>query len=132
MKEPSRPGLPKVGDVEMAALEHLWRVGESDVLETHAAVGRPRGITPNTVGSALERLHKKGLLRREKVSHAYRYRPALTLEQFAARRLLDAAGDTKTLARTGMLSAFVDLLAEYDDTLLDRLAELVEQKRGGE
>ena len=68
--------LPPLGELEIVALEYLWRVGEADVLETHAAIGKRRGITPNTVGSALERLLKKRLVERRKVSHAYRYHPA--------------------------------------------------------
>ncbi len=110
-------------------LEHLWRVEEADVQETHRALGRRRGITANTIGSALERLNKKGLVRREKVSHAYRYRAALTKEAFAARRMIDAAGDAKMLGEAGLLSAFVDLVADVDAASLDRLEALIEKKR---
>lgn len=125
----ARPHLPKLGDLELAVLEHLWRVDEADVQQTHHALGRRRGISVNTVGSALERLFKKRLVRREKVSHAYRYRAALTREAFAARRMLDAAGDAQTLGQVGLLSAFVDLVADVDAESLDRLEALIEQKR---
>jgi predicted transcriptional regulator len=90
--------LPRLGDLELAVLDHLWRVPEADVHETHAAVGKTRGISPNTVGSALERLHKKGLLGREKISHAYRYRALLNREAFRARRVVEVVADSDEAA----------------------------------
>ncbi len=119
---------PPIGELEMAVLEHLWRAGEADVLETHAVVGRRR-ISPNTVGSALERLFRKGLVVREKVSHAYRYRAAVTREELTARRVVDAAGGLAELSQAGMLSAFVDLLADVDEASLDQLEKLIAEKR---
>jgi predicted transcriptional regulator len=124
--------MPRLGDLEHAVLEHLWTAGEADVLETHAAVGARRGISPNTVGSALERLHRKGLVQREKVSHAYRYKPLLDRDAFRARRLVEAAGGIRALAKDGLLAAFVDLVAESDRRALDRLERLVASKRARE
>lgn len=130
MARPDKP-LPRVGALERAVLEHLWRVGEADVGETFAAVGAPRGITPNTVGSALERLYRKELLRRRKVSHAYRYEPALDPDEFSARRVLEAGGGIERLSRSGLLAAFVDLVAEADERALDRLEALIAERRKG-
>ena len=110
-------------------LEYLWQAPDADVGQTHAAVGVRRGISPNTVGSALERLHKKALVRRRKVSHAYRYRAALTREELALRRVMDLTGGRGGVARAGLLAAFVDMVAEVDEASLDRLEELVAQKR---
>jgi predicted transcriptional regulator len=121
--------LPRLGDLELAVLDHLWSVATADVHETHAAVGKRRGISPNTVGSALERLHKKGLLTREKVSHAYRYRPLLDREAFRARRVVEAAGDLRALGESGLLAAFVDLVADSDEAALVELERLVRMKR---
>jgi predicted transcriptional regulator len=128
MPKPSH-ALPQLGDLELEVLEHLWRVREADVVETHAAIGKRRKITLNTVGSTVERLFRKGLLQREKVSHAYRYSAAVARDVFAARRVLDAAGGVKALADAGVLSAFVDLVADVDQAALDRLEALIAQKR---
>ncbi len=125
-----RRTLPQLGELELKLLEHLWQTGESDVNQAHAAVGKQRGITPNTVGSALERLFRKQLVSRRKVSHAYRYQPTVGQDEFAARRVLDAAGGMKSLSQTGLLSAFVDLVADVDDAALARLETLIAEKRG--
>ena len=121
--------LPKLGPLEEAVLDHLWEAGESDVATAHAAVGAPRGIAANTVGSALERLHRKGLAARWKLSHAYRYRAALARDELAARRVIEAAGGGSALGAPGLLAAFVDALADTDAATLERLEKLIEAKR---
>lgn len=121
--------LPRLGELELAVLELLWKCQDADVQQAHEAIGHKRRISANTVGSALERLFRKGLVAREKVSHAYRYRAALTREVFAARRIVDAAGRRSRLTETGLLSAFVSLVAEEDDASLDRLEALIAKKR---
>jgi predicted transcriptional regulator len=124
--------LPPLGDLEEAVLDLLWDAGEANVQETHYAVGRRRKISVNTVGSALERLYKKGLVSRTKVSHAYRYRAAVGRDELRARRVLEAAGGLPALAEKGVLAAFVDLVGESDDEALEQLEVLVaERRRGG-
>lgn len=123
------PKLPRLGDLELAVLDHLWAVADAGVHDVHAAVGSKRGISPNTVGSALERLHRKGLLAREKVSHAYRYRAAVDRETFRARKLVEAAGGLNALGKRGLLAAFVDMVADADQDALAELERLVRAKR---
>src|SRR5262245_29363590 len=120
---------PPLGELELAVLEHLWSAGEADVVETHTAVGSRRGISVNTVGSSLERLHRKGLVERRKVSRAYRYRAALDRDAFRSRRVVDAVGGARALAKSGLLAAFVDLVADTDAAALDRLEQLIARKR---
>jgi predicted transcriptional regulator len=118
-----------LGALEEAVLDHLWSAGESDVIGAHAAVGKPRGISINTVGSALERLHRKRLVSRVKVSHAYRYAATLARDEFRVRRLAQAAGGIRALASDGVLAAFVDLVADTNSEALDRLEELIDARR---
>ena len=125
----STPSSRPLGALEIAVLEHLWEHRESDVREAHAAVGAARGISANTVGSTLERLHRKQLVTRRKVSHAYRYAPAMERASFRAWRAAEAAGGVQALADEGLLAAFVDLVALTDSRALDRLAQIVESRR---
>lgn len=128
--KPVEPKLPTLGELELAVLQFLWGVEDANVAEVHAAVGEPRGITLNTVGSALERLFRKKLTTRHKVSHAYRYRAALAESELRARQAIDAVGGLAHLQDEGLLAAFVDLVAETDDEALDRLQALIDRKRG--
>ena len=124
-----RAQIPRLGELELQILEHLWRVEEADVQETHAALGRARGITANTVGSALERLFRKKLLAREKVSHAYRYRPAMQRDAFMAQSMVDAAGGLRALSEQGVLTAFINVVTDASEDTLDELERLIARKR---
>lgn len=127
----SMPPLPRLGDLETAVLEHLWAAGPLDVKAVHRAVGSPRGITLNTVQSAMERLFRKGLLAREKVSHAYVYAPRHTREQLGARVVQDVVARLLQGEAAPVLEAFVDLAARTDAANLDRLERLIALKRKG-
>ena len=122
--------MPQLGQLELPVLECLWNLEDGSVTEVHAAVGTPRGISANTVGSALERLYKKGLVLREKVSHSFRYREAFDRETFRARCVIDAAGGLRGLRKSGLLAAFVDIVAESDEAALLELERLVRAKLG--
>jgi predicted transcriptional regulator len=130
MAERRKQPLPALGQLELAALQHLWRVSEGDVAEVHAAVAAQRGVSVNTVGSALERLHRKKLVSRRKVSHAYRYTPDLSPDDFAARQLAESLGTLRSLANRGLVVSFLDLVAEADQATLDQLEEFIARKRG--
>src|SRR5215208_3094824 len=78
-----------LGDLEAAVMEHVWEAGPSDVKAVHRLVGLPRQITHNTVQSTMERLYRKGLLAREKVSHAYVSSAALSRAEYCARLVHD-------------------------------------------
>src|SRR5262249_4148217 len=123
--------LPELGKLERAVLERLWRAGEADIIETHQAVGTRRGITVNTVGSALERLHRKGLVTRWKESHAYRYQPALERESFVVRQMVDGSGGMRALTTRALLASMLELGAVADGAALDALEQLIGRKRKG-
>lgn len=120
---------PYLGDLEMATLELVWKSGPVDAKRVHKALEQTRGVSLNTIQSTLERLYKKKLLSREKVSHAYVYRAALARHELMGRMIGDvvdtlARGDTE-----GMLAAFVDIAARSDDAHLDRLEQLITEYR---
>lgn len=123
------PPAPTLGRLERRVLEYLWRAGETDVIETHGAVGARSGLSVNTVGSTLERLYRKGLLSRRKVSHAYRYQAALTRDEFLARQVVAGAGGLASLTRKGLLASFVDIVARTDREALDEMERLIAEKR---
>lgn len=123
------PPLPRLGDLETAVLEHLWAAGPSDVKAVHRSIGAPRHITLNTVQSAMERLFRKGLLAREKVSHAYVYSPRHSREELGARVVQDVVARLLRGEAAPVLEAFVDLAARTDEGNLDRLELLIAQRR---
>src|SRR5215208_7116864 len=127
---PLRP-IPRLGDLETAVLEHVWAAGPSDVKAVHRTLGSRRGITLNTVQSAMERLFRKGLLAREKVSHAYVYSPRHTREELGARMVEEVVSRLLKGEAVPVLEAFVDLAARADEANLDRLERLIAERRKG-
>jgi predicted transcriptional regulator len=121
--------LAPLGPLEEEILKHLWHVGEGEVIDVHRAVTARTTTSVNTVGSALERLHRKGLLTRVKISHAYRYKPAITREKFFAMRVIASAGGVKALTSRGLLASFLDVVSESDAKALDELEALIAAKR---
>jgi len=120
---PNRP--PYLGDLELTVLGHLWSEGSGDVKAVYRVVGRPREITLNTIQSTLKRLHAKGLLLREKVSHAYVYAPKVGRGDFhrrVLREVMDLVMDGKP---ESMLAAFVDLAERTGPEHLERLERMV-------
>ena len=123
---------PYLGDLETAVMEHVWKAGPSDVKAVHRLVGPPRRITHNTVQSTMERLYRKGLLAREKVSHAYVYSAALSRADYCARLVRDVVSTvTGSAAPATVLSAFVDLAERTGGDGLDRLERLIAERRAG-
>lgn len=121
--------VPTLGDLEFAVLEDIWAWGPSDTKTVHSRVGRSRSITLNTVQSTLERLFRKGLLQRTKISHAYQYSAALSREVLISKLVKSAVSRVAGSEPDALLSAFVDLAARADGNQLDRLEALIAQRR---
>jgi predicted transcriptional regulator len=131
MAEKYKKVVLNLGPLEQSALEYIWDNGPTSVIEMHRRIDSEPGISVNTIGSTLERLFRKKLLRREKVSHAYQYEAALSREEFLARQLSETIGGLKELSQSGLLASFVELIAGTDDAeTLDELEKLIAEKRG--
>lgn len=126
---PMRP--PYLGELETAVMERVWSDGPCEVKEMHRAVGRQRRITLNTVQSTMERLYRKGLLAREKVSHAYVYSAQVSREELTARLVGDVVAGLVGNDSEPMLSALVDLTARTGEKNLKRLERMVAARRAG-
>lgn len=117
-----------LGELELAVLDWLWSSGQGDVKAVHEGLGRD--ITPNTVQSTLKRLHEKGFLLREKVSHAFFYSPAQTRAEFHRQALGEVVEELLVGQPDALLAAFVDLTERAGPEHLERLERLVAARRG--
>ena len=108
-----------LGDLEVAVLEHLWATGTAPAKAVHGAIGTQRDITLNT----------KGLLRREKVSHANIYTTKVLREELMAQAIGEVIAAFTGDKTRPLLSAFIDLAARVDEQNLDRLEQLIAARR---
>ncbi|MAI91752.1 BlaI/MecI/CopY family transcriptional regulator [Ponticaulis sp.] len=119
----------KLGDLEVATLEAVWSVGALDARQLHARIGEQRGISLQTVQSTLERLFKKSVLEREKVSHAYVYSPRLSREDVMAKLVSDTLSRFGDNRNDGLLAAFSGLTETADDDVLATLEALIAERK---
>jgi predicted transcriptional regulator len=120
---------PLLGELESSVMEFLWDGGEGEAKAVHKALGKRRGITLNTIQSTLKRLFEKGLLARDKVSHAHVYRPAVDRATFQRGALGQLVGRILGGEADVMVSAFVDLTERAGPKHLERLEQLVAERR---
>ncbi len=110
-------------------MARLWDAGRADVKQLFDAIGKPRRITLNTVQSTVERLYRKGLLSREKSGHAYVYEPRVSREEYGALLMHGVVRDLLGGDLEPVLAAFVDLTARVGHGELERLEQLVSERR---
>ena len=118
------------GPLEIRVLEALWSRG------TPACVRdiQPQfpGVAYTTLMTTLDRLFRKGTLKREKLGRAFFYSPKGSQEQL----LSQLAGSTFATLLPGdaesvrpIMSMFVDTIGDRDEALLDDLEALIRARR---
>ena len=126
---PFRPAGGSLGPLEQRMLDALWTRGSATVREL--VEGSCKDLAYTTVMTTLDRLFKKGVLKRSEEGRAFRYVARFSREEFrreaaghAFRQLLDSSPGSSL-----PLSFLVEILGERDAQLLDDLRNLVERKR---
>ena len=118
------------GHLERDVMEVVWRNPGVSVRDVQS--GLPRAVAYTTAMTTLDRLFKKGFVKRARDGRAFVYSAAYTREQVEAAiatGLLTGFLDAGNAAARPMLSNLVDAVAEHDDRLLDDLEALVREKR---
>ena len=89
-------------------------------------------IAYTTIMTTLDRLYKKGVLTRRKVSRAFYYSARYStaeMERGVARDVISSLLETGTGQVEPILACIVDAVSEGDRAYLDELERLVHQKR---
>lgn len=129
----SRPGpvdLETVcGPLEARVLEALWRVGGPATVRDL----QPQfpSIAYTTLMTTLDRLHRKGILHREKAGRAYAYRHRWSRTEFVNRVVSEKLGAliAPDPALQPLVSFFVDAVTRRDAEVLDELERLIARRR---
>jgi predicted transcriptional regulator len=123
--EKRRVPVARLGALERAVMESLWdltgpEAGQSDATARQVverlSPGRPVAYT--TVLTVLDRLGRKGLVRRLREGRAHRYVPVATREAYAAELMLEALG--RASDRDAALMRFVDAVSPEEAEALRR------------
>jgi len=109
-----------IGDQELALLRYVAEAGPVTVGQAAERFGAPRGLARSTVLTVMERLRKKGRLRRRKAGGVFRYASPVAAGE-VLRGVVQSFVET-TLG--GSVSPFVTFLAEVEQVSDGELAEL--------
>ncbi len=118
-----------LGELELGVLEALWQEADLDAKAICQRIPAIRQPSLSTVQSTLERLHRKELVSRTKSGHAYTYAPRVSRSNLLGRLM----GDIIHLLHDGkletILSSFVTVAADLDDSSLADLEALIARKK---
>jgi predicted transcriptional regulator len=121
-----------LGSLEERVMDVLWT--RSGPMAVREVCGQLKGGSPlayTTVMTTLDRLFKKGLLGRHKDGTAFVYEPAMSRDDY--RRRIVESTVSGLIERSSdpdpVLAAFVDAAAEVDEGNLERLEQLIAERR---
>lgn len=124
-------GRHQLGELQLAILRILWREGGATVVQVHGALAGERALTASTVGTMLQKMERRGLVRHRRDGRRYVY--AATVSEPEVRRGM--VGDlTRRLFGGDPLALLGHLVREeeIDGSDLDSLREEIERRRRGE
>ncbi|MBV8205638.1 MAG: BlaI/MecI/CopY family transcriptional regulator [Acidobacteria bacterium] len=127
---PSPVEARALGPLELEMLQRVWQSAEVTVAEVHGPV-RDR-LAYTTVMTTLDRLYKKGFLKRRKSGRAFYYSAAVSQAEFSALAARQALASMLTYAHPSTrdaVSYFVEALSDSDARLLDDLERAVKAQR---
>lgn len=118
-----------LGDLERRVMDELWQSGEPrSVRDVHAALTQDRELAYTTVMTVLDRLAKKGFVRRSSSGRAYLYSPVQSREAMIA-DVMHEALDNGEPDRTAALVAFVDRVTPDEAAAMREALAKLESKK---
>jgi predicted transcriptional regulator len=118
------------GALELRVLDALW--DEPEARTVRDLQPQFHGVAYTTLMTTLDRLHRKGVLDREKAGRAFLYRPRYSrevLRSHLAGEALQALFGERASDLKPILSFFIESISREDRESLEALEKLVEQRR---
>lgn len=119
----------KLGDLEKEVLEVLWKRKEATLKEIWKVFNKQKGLAYTTIATVLQRLQKKGFVKKEKG----RYVPVYSKKDFTinlfnrfVNSFLSNFGD---LAYASFVEGLESLDKRRKKKLLSKLEEIIENER---
>jgi predicted transcriptional regulator len=125
--------MPKFGELEEQVMMRLWAANRPLLVrEVRQALLPERDLAHTTVMTVLDKLYRKGWLRRETSGRAYAYSPVMSRESYTATLMHEAwaAAENPAAALVYFFETMTsDQLAALRDAL--RIVPLPPARRGG-
>jgi len=122
--------MKQLGELEAKIMAVLWRQrSASTVREVLGRLADQRPLAYTTVMTVMDRLTRKGLLRRRNRGRAFEYEPAVSEGQYTASLMHELLA--RSADRTAALAHFVAGMRKRDEGELLRLASEAARRRAG-
>jgi BlaI family transcriptional regulator, penicillinase repressor len=121
-------GRPALSEVQMEIMQEVWSGKEVTVTQVWEALERKRGVARNTVHTLIERLTRKGWLKRRIEGQTHYFSATST----RTRTLKDVVNRLVDTAFAGSAEGLVLALLqgrELSAAEIDRIREMIEQSR---
>jgi predicted transcriptional regulator len=118
-----------LGELERSVMEVLWDRGEPCVVRDVVRALSVRDPAYTTVMTVLDRLAKKGVVRRELVGRAWRYEATSSREDYIAQLMLDALDLTGD--RSAALTRFAMSVSEPEVKVLSKALKKAARRPDG-
>jgi BlaI family transcriptional regulator, penicillinase repressor len=82
--------MNRLGELERAIMDVLWQSPDTMTVRQVGGCLTDRDLAHTTVMTVLDRLAKKGFVRRQRAGRAWRYRPAESREAYVAELMMTA------------------------------------------
>ncbi|WP_456401327.1 BlaI/MecI/CopY family transcriptional regulator [Persephonella sp.] len=115
-----------LGDLEEKIMDVLWKIGNGTVREVREEL--KEDLAHTTVMTILDRLYKKGLLKRTKEGKSYRYYPLIQKKEFEKKVAEKVITDIIRSQPDTALAAFEGAIDTLSPEEIKKLKKLLEEK----
>jgi len=125
-----KKGLNRLfGGIESEVMNLLWEKGPLKGKDVHEALRKKKETALTTILTVLDRLSKKGFVRKDRDAGLTIYSASVSRQEFEASVTSELVRSAYELSPDLAISAFSDIFSKMKSDELDRLAELIEEKR---
>lgn len=118
-----------LGELELSVMVEIWQTPGADAKTVVERISRQHPSTLSTIQSTLERLVRKGMLERTKQGHAFIYNALVSRAELLGLLMKDVIGLLHDGSPNTILSSFVNVASNIDESALDHLEHLIQRKR---
>jgi len=125
-----KKGLNRLfGEIESEVMNLLWEKGRLKGKDVHEALRKKKETALTTILTVLDRLAEKGFVRKDRDAGPTIYSPLVSRQKFEARVTSELIRGAYELSPDFAISAFSDIFSKMKSDELDRLAQIIEEKR---
>jgi predicted transcriptional regulator len=123
---------PLSEELERPLMEILWTKGSMKGRDLYEEIRRKRDIAYTTALTVLDRLSKKGFIKKDRKSGTILFTPLVSRNAYESAVTESLVRKAFEMSPDLAVSAFADIFSKMPKGNLDKLEKLIEEKKNGE